>query len=116
MAADADDGADEADEADEAVAAAAMADTFSDGAGGAKLSACVEFLLGVEHTMDLAVVLLLGVLPATVALLLLFAEPSEEAEWVAETEEEEAAACDGIRSDLLARMAVGLMGCVVRFE
>lgn len=42
------------DEPDDAlVLELAIADTFNDGAGGARLSGCVEFLLGVEHTMVL---------------------------------------------------------------
>lgn len=65
-----------------------MAETFSDGAGGARLIVCAEFLLGVEQTMDLPVVLEV-----------LCAEPMT------------LVAPAGTESDLLARTAIGLTGC-----
>lgn len=81
------------DEEDDALAFEdAIADTFNEGAGGARLSGCVEFLLGVEHTMVLLEVL-------------------AECDVLLEADNEFARPdADELRSDLFARNAVGLTG------
>lgn len=82
------------DEEDDALALfdEAIADTFNEGAGGARLSGCVEFLLGVEHT-----IVLLEVLAAECDVLL-------------DADNELVRPADAFKSDLLARNAVGLTG------
>lgn len=80
------------DEEDDALAFAdAIADTFNEGAGGARLSDWLEFLLGVEHTMVLL---------------------EAECDVLLDVDNELARPdADVFRSDLFARNAVGLTGC-----